>query len=282
MQHLDRQFDSPLVALRRRWWLGAVLAILGAVEGVALAGTRPTEITAEVRVVVGSEELSAYQVPGYAAASVQLADNYSRYIGVQVEAGRLKSILPDVSGVHEVSASPIPDSAVIRLEATAESAATARRAADDVGTFLVKTVNDAASSDATSTQVLNQFSTASRRASQTAAAKLVASSQLERLVTTGAPPPVVAAARRTYAQAAGADATAQLKATTLASKYTQAAGPLSGSSTLRIITPAVVTNDDRRSMQQQYGFAGVLVGLFTAMLLSMGLDRSRRILRART
>ena len=273
--HAEEPIRSPLTALRRFWWLGILLAMLGTAGGALFGAQRPVHITAETRVVVGAEEIAAYQVPAYAAASVQLAQNYARYVGVQVEAGRLDSILGRIPGLLSVGASPIPDSSVIRIEAVATNANAARRGAAGMATYLLKTVNSAASVTATADRLLGQYRTASRVAGETAASRSEAEAQLNRVVSSNQSASAVSQARDQLAQAVSDDATAQLQASALSSQYQFAVSPQQGAATLRLISQAAATLSDRRSTIQRYGAAGLLAGGVLALVLAIVLDRRR-------
>ncbi len=146
MTHPDRLAPvSPLAALARRWYVGVPLAVLGLLAGIQYAAAGGVTYTAEARLVVGSDELAAYEVPGYAAASEQLAANYSRYLGVREAQGQLRFTLQGFEGITAVRASPIPDSSVIRVEVAGQSQRAALGAADAVADYLRDLVNRGAS-----------------------------------------------------------------------------------------------------------------------------------------
>src|SRR5918911_4044178 len=122
-------------AMRRRWPLTLVLVVLGALGGAVAARSQPTTYTAEERLAVGSGGLSAQAVPGFALASQELASNYARF----VTAGPVRSALPAQTArrVLTVTASPVPESNVVRVEATATDPAAATVAAAKAGEWLV-------------------------------------------------------------------------------------------------------------------------------------------------
>ncbi len=83
---------------------------LGALLGALVL--KPKAV-AETRLVVGSQTLRAQEVPGYALATQQLAKTYARFASSD-------SVTADTRGeVSSIEATPIPDSAIIRLQATA-------------------------------------------------------------------------------------------------------------------------------------------------------------------
>lgn len=115
-----------------------VILVMSAAAGGAVAGVRllGTSVTAEARLVVGDQSVRAQSVPGYALATQQLAATYSRLIGSS-------DTTDPVGGQGAISASPIPDSAIIRVQARAESDAVAIQAADAAAQQLIATANRA-------------------------------------------------------------------------------------------------------------------------------------------
>lgn len=111
----------------------AVAAVLLGVAGGAAAGAHflGRTVTAEARLVVGDQSIRAQSVPGYALATQQLAATYARLIASPADSD---------SGV---SASPIPDSAVIAVRAETEDAAGAIAAADAASSRLVEAATQA-------------------------------------------------------------------------------------------------------------------------------------------
>lgn len=146
--------------VRRRPSIAAVVAtIIALVAGVAVGAVvggwalGRTE-TAEARLVVGDQSIRAQSVPGYALATQQLAATYSRLIATPAESG------------EGVSASPIPDSAIIRVQAKSQDAASAVAAADQAADQLVKAAAEArgGAADDTATKAYEQGQAAVRQA----------------------------------------------------------------------------------------------------------------------
>ncbi len=130
------QAPSPPVTRRRPRVVTVIVfavVVLAATAGGAYAGMRllGTTVTAESRLVVGDQSVRAQSVPGYALATQQLAATYARLIGSA----------PD----DTVTASPIPDSAIIRVQAQAADPAAAVDAADAAAADLIRVANAARS-----------------------------------------------------------------------------------------------------------------------------------------
>ena len=110
--------------------------------GLAWALSSASRYTAEARVAVGERTLSALQVPGYVVATEALASNYARY--VEDDAATRTSIADDPASIIDVTATPIPESNVIRLVVTATDSATAITGAGRLSDFLIQSVQDSA------------------------------------------------------------------------------------------------------------------------------------------
>jgi hypothetical protein len=116
--------------------------------GVVAAGVLlalPARHTAEARLVVGSQSIQAQAVPGYANATQQLATTYSRFFS--------PSEVEDAS----VTVTPIPESAVIRVEATAGSETSAVRQAAETASTMVSSVNGNLASESAADDLLAQY-----------------------------------------------------------------------------------------------------------------------------
>jgi hypothetical protein len=130
---------------REHWRLVALVAVAGMAIGLVVGLLRPPTYKAEARLVVGKTiQLSNLAAtPGLALASQQLASDYSRLVSTHAvldeTARRLGRQAGDLGG--RVSASPIPQSPVIRLEAHAAHAEDALAIADAGAGALVQAVN---------------------------------------------------------------------------------------------------------------------------------------------
>src|SRR4051794_9927341 len=130
---------------RSHWRLVATIAVLGLALGLVVGLLRPPTYSAQAKLVVGKSiqlnNLAA--TPGLALASQQLASDYSRLVSTHAvldeTARRLGRTPGDLGG--RVSASPIPQSPVIILEAHAAHADDALALANAGAGALVRAVN---------------------------------------------------------------------------------------------------------------------------------------------
>lgn len=286
---------SPLRSGARYWPIVLVLAALGAAGGVGLGYSQPDVVTAESRVGVGNGGLDAFQVPGFAKASSDLAANYARYVErAQFDPALRAALTSSVGNVRSVAASPIPDSNVIRIETTSTSAATSARAAQVVADQLIAQVK-AADTRQTAAQVKAQVdklavqvaqATAERQRAETAFAKA-------RNAPGGSPADPDDDSEPTAAQrAADAAQTAQVAAQAKVSslqvqfdavkrQYGDLVNEPASQSGLILVASGHATSHSRSAAVQRYGLAGLVAGLVLAFALSSLLDR-RRVRRAAT
>ncbi len=269
---------TPLQALARAWPMATVLIVVGLVAGVGLALARPTTYTAESRLAVGSADLAAQAVPGFAQASAELAANYARFVAT----GPVRAALPGAQAARlgEVTASPVPDSNVIRLEATATSQAAAVAAAK-TGAELLKGQVDTAVAGTTAQEVLAQYN---RISAQVAAAQQevgTAQATLDglRARATGTDPPSTRALDRASQAVVSASAALyplQIQQNALGARYQDVANQPASQSRLDIVAVAAPAFDDTRSRVERYGLAGLVLGFVLALGLAVLLDRRRQ------
>lgn len=224
-----------------------VLVVAGAAGG-AYAGLRylGTSVTAESRLVVGDQSVRAQSVPGYALATQQLASTYSRLIG-------------SAAADDSITASPIPDSAIIRVRATAPDDAAAIAAANEAAVNLIETANKARGQE--EDDALAQAYLRAQTELQTAQTRATAAA-------TG---PAAAAG-----EAAGQAALAQVRVDAAAeSVRDNLRASLSNSAGVTVVSEAVVTDTAAPRATLLGAFAG---GAGVALLLAAGvvLARARR------
>lgn len=238
--------DGP-AARRPRRALSVVIAALCLIAATVLGGyagwhTLGRQVTAEARLVVGQQTIQAQSVPGYALATQQLAATYSRLVGGDAMA----TVAP--AGVV-LSASPVPDSAIIRVQAVGADAAQVTAAADAAATALVDAVGKARGEQEADTGEL----TAARTALRAAQASLAQETNGE-----GDPKKV--------GRLQDAVAVAQLRVEALSQSFKeQVMASRSGSAGLTLTQQAAVTS--------AWSPRGVLVGAFggaLVMLLILG------------
>lgn len=261
-----RPYESPGRSARNHWQLITVFCLLGVVLGAAFAFVKSPTYNAEQRLIVGkTAQLSNLaSVPGLDAAGQSLASAYSRLVETdEVQAATAKKMGGALNG--SISASPIPDSPVLRLDATATSAERAVALAKAGSVALVDAVNKLnEQQNQSAKKILDQFNAANQIVIDTQA-------QLNQLQPTLAAQTTAAGTAQVQAQINAAQAkhdTAKVQADALNAAYSGVYQPSAiNSQIIQSAGPPKATGSNRRSTLE----AGVLIGLVAGGLLGLGL-----------
>jgi hypothetical protein len=237
-----------------------LLALVGLVCGLGLFLATPSTYTAESRIAVGHETLSAIQVPGYVSATQQLASDYARYVQDTLSE---RSQLPDGgAGVRSISASPIPESNIIRVEVQATTAFVAVADAKAVTESLLEKVSgtnpDLQKAQQAFSQAYVDFQKAEAQA--TAAGDHVAALRANPSVNRSALDAAQAVANQQSAEAARLD----LEQQALGANYRAAYSDAKATPSLTIMRSASGGVSDWSSRLQRDLLMGVLGGVLLA------------------
>ena len=268
--HSARPYVSPGRSARNHWQLITVFCLLGVLLGAAFGFLRPPTYTAEARLVVGkTAQLSNLaSIPGLDAAGQSLASSYSRLVTTDtVLNDTAKRLGGSIDG--SLSASPIPDAPVVRVDASAPSSAKAIALAKAGSAALIDAVNQLNTQQSKSADdIVKQYQDAD-------SALLAAQINVNGL-------------RQQYTanQAAGASASsladlqtkvniaqtevdaAQLKKDALAATYNGVFNPTAlNTQILQRVGAASATGSNRKSTLE----AGLLIGLVAGGLLGLSL-----------
>lgn len=255
---------DPLAAARRHWRLVAALTAIGAILGSLASTTHETQTTAEARLAVGSEGLDVFRVPAFAVAAQQLAANYARFV---TDSSTTQAVLIDElgSGVDElvsINASPIPESNVVRVEATATDPEQAVKAAQVIAEKLVSETS--ATDETTPSDLL-------RRHERLVVNSLETQQKVERLTAAaqrfeGDVPPQIAS--ELQASRARLESLS-LRKSAVGVAYQQALTAPPVQSELRLIQAAATVGDDRARTLQLYWLSGALLGALAGVIFSV-------------
>lgn len=247
---------------------GALL-VLGLLVGLAAYLLMPASYTAESRLAVGEQNVSTIQIPGYVEATEDLASNFARYVE---DTPSLRDSLPGGGAdVEDISASPIPESSVIRVEVTAATESAAVRGVNAVTSQLIDQVG---TSDADLTAAQRAFSQA--YSAYTAARTTAEATQATLDVLTADPradPAVLEATRAAADQQAAQAALLDLQQEALGSSYRSAFSDAQTAPTLNSILQATTARADTVSRLQRDLVIGLLAG---ALLAAANVYRRRR------
>lgn len=270
----------PLRAAVRYWPMALVLASLGLAAGVAAGATKPPIYTAETRLAIGAQGLSSYAIPGFALAAQELAADYARYVSLAQDESALKLALgtraPEIVGL---SASPVPNSSVVSIEAQSADSQLAMKASNVVGAALIAATN-VATNDQTAAALLKQYTTAAAAAAQANQTLTTAQALMTKLSSLpAATPAALAAAEAAEVDAATTFAALQLQQTTLGNRYQSIATSSTPSSNLDVVEPAVIVLNDTTKNEELYGLIGLAAG--GALALMAATVRARLVRRRR-
>lgn len=251
------EFRGPLESVLRHPLLALIPILLLTGGGIALGLSRATTYKAEARVSVGRVDVPAYTLQGVVIGNQTLAAGYARAIAanrVATLAGAAVGI-PAPEAAARLSASPIPESTLIRIEAKETSRDTAVRLANAGAGALISYVAGLNRSQQ-STGLLDQYRTAQARTD-------TRRTRLTKLLRATLPDArAIAAARLSLA-------TAQLASQTLSAQYQNSAGAPSSQNNLQLIVPASSAKSDRVSSLERLGLVGLVAGLVVGIALAL-------------
>ncbi|MFK5690597.1 hypothetical protein ACI3EY_13115 [Ornithinimicrobium sp. LYQ92] len=235
---------------------------------------RPVVHTAEARLAVGSGQMTALNIPGFPSASEEMASNYARWVSHQGVQGRWAP-----EGTLSLSASPIVESNVLRIEATSHDEDIAVEAAQQASDNLIETVNEVASGndpDALLQDIESNVRPLTEARIETQRIQDVYEEGLE----DGQPQIEVERRFEAFVTAEAALTVMELEQDARRDRYRSLVASRSTEAELVDVSPAQIVSDDRFSVIQRNGLLGLLVGLGASTVLV--LLRERRRLRGDT
>jgi capsular polysaccharide biosynthesis protein len=259
----------PISEALRRYALVVVLAtVLLAGLGVAWGLYREATYTATSENVVRALSPSVAQLPGAIQAAQDLASNQSRLIDSDGIATPVAQRLDTTSAyvAAHVSATPVPDSTVIRVEAQAPSADAAIELANESARAFARYVNEQTTSEAEGTEILELY----RAASAAYQRELAAKQGVDRAGDEASP-----TARLRVAAAVDA---AQLRRQALSAQYQTVIQSQGTAPTVKPFVVAHTATSDRVPTAEMLGVAGAVAGfvLGAALAVLLANRRSRR------
>lgn len=255
-------------AMRRYALVVALPAVVLVGLGIAYGVQRSPTYTATAENVVQVLSPSVAQLPGAIQAAQDVASNQSRLIDSDGVAGPLAQRLETTSDyvTSHVSATPVPNSTVIRIAADATSADDAIELANAAARGFATYVNSQTKTDEEGEEVLTRY----REASAAYQRELAAKQGVDRAGEAASP-----TARLRAASAVDA---AQLRRQALSAQYQNVVQSHGSAPTVKTFVVARDASSDRVAKLQIYVFAGLIGGLLIGAALATLLAnrRSRR------
>jgi capsular polysaccharide biosynthesis protein len=265
---------TTLTAARRHWLLVAFITLLFTGAGVAVALVRKPAYTAGTRLVVGRIDVSAPGALGsFTVATQAIASQYSRSIDAEGITHRVapKAGLTPAQVASRVSATPIPESPVIKVSAQGTSAADAVRLANLASSALVTFTTQLNRSNPDTSRLLTRFTASSRDV-------VVQEAELRRLSRSYVARPTKA--KRDQMQATEVKLrVAELQRDTLRDAYDASTQSQAATSLVQVLERASGAVSNRLRYLQFLGFIGFVAGL--AVGLTLATLRANRLLRRR-
>lgn len=243
--------SSVLESLAHHWRLAAAMVIVGILAGLIVGAVRPPVWTAEMRLMVGSGQLTA---------SKNAASNYARLI---TPAGVGDYVPPD--DVRALTASPIPDSNVIRIEATSRQRDAAEQSVVDAAEALIQEVTLGVVGEDEQSSARADLLDGVREVARAEAASSEAFDEFKRLSSRrnggdDVTEAEVDASLEAYANAQAELRSVELQQSALESRFTGLAGTDEGLAIKQIGQGASVVEHDRLGAIQRYGLLGGALG----------------------
>lgn len=252
---------GPVVGSMMRYWYLVLLPMLllgGA--AVAIAMKRDPTYTAETRLNVGGFNVSAASLPGFAGGAYLLTNAYSRAAYADQVLGPVakRTGLSKQAVASKISASPVKDSPIIRVEAESKIKPRAIVMANQTAEALQRYAVVLARSNPDTKRLFRRFKRASHEFT-------VAEKRAIRAHTK----------RRGEEAADTAFELARLRRNSTASLYQTSLGGQATTNAVQILAPARTAESDRRSVLERLLAAGLLGGLAIGIALAYVRGRNR-------
>jgi len=259
-------------AMGRRWYVVVLAVAAAAVIALAAVTVVPVRYRAEARLLVTAINVKPEALPGATAAAATLAGTYSRLLGttdVMTEVAKAMGQPPGRVAAR-VSASPIPDSSIIRVAASGDTPEEATALADAAARALSAYVQRLTTAPA-EPGVLDRYDAATKQLLAAQASQAQKQAEATQAAA-GKNPQAAVAALVALQEAQAATARAQLTVDALAEQYKQSVGGAPASALLQPLGAARAAGDNQAANRQAALLAGILVGVGLGAVVSLALE----------
>lgn len=259
-------------AMLWNWWIVLLSVLVFVAIGTAVALVRTPTYTATTRLAVGRIDItSPGALSGYAVATQALATGYSRTITAEAVTRPVaaKNGLSVKEVQDSVSATPIAESPIFRVEATASSEDRAVALANESSRALVAYAARLNQNNPDSARLYRQYRTAT-------VLRKIAKQELHTAVETVAAEPT-AAATTDVAKAQSSFDAADLRVNALGQAYTASVQGQAATQLVQVIAPASEATSDRGSVLMILAFIGLVIGLLAGGALAVLRESKMRV-----
>jgi capsular polysaccharide biosynthesis protein len=251
-------------AVLRYWFLVLIPAVLLGGAGAALALKHRPTYTSEATLNVGRPDPSSPSFGGYVTAAAGLAAVYSREMGAPGVIGPVGEKLQLSPGLvaSRLSATPIPDSPIIRIIAKAPSASSAEAIANTGAGALASYVAATNRQDPDASRLFGEYENLAGQKSQN-------DQQLAKDNQALNSEPGNSALRAKIALETAKSNVLGLRLSAVNDAYVSAEANQASTNIITPLSPATSTSSDRPSKVQKLAGAGVLAGLVIGVALAM-------------
>lgn len=254
---------SVVRAMLWNWWIVVVSVVVFVAIGAGIALLRTPVYTATSRLVVGRIDITAPgALSGYAVATQSLATGYSRTVSARPVAVRVAAktgiSVKDVQS--HVTATPIPESPVFRVEATSPDADQAVELANASSRALIRYAAKLGQDNPDSRRLYVAYRGAIVH-------RRVAKRQLA-IATAGAATHPSPADEEEVDSALSEVEAASLRVAALGKAYTASVQSQAATQLIQVVSPATEASSDRRSTFMIFAFVGFVVGLLVGAALA--------------
>jgi hypothetical protein len=249
-------FRGPLESVLRNPILAIVPVVVLVLAGLAFGLLRSPVYDAEARINVGRIDVPAYTLQGVTIGNSTLAASYSRALAAAAVINRAarQAGVPVGEARANLTASQVPRSTLIQVEATGDSSGEAQQLANSAALALINYVTR-----------LNVRQQQSRSLGRFRRARVVAERARTRLLRIERDRPGSRAAQRARVRFA----TAELNARSIGGRVIGATAAPSAENLLQLVVPAATAGSDRSSVLQQSLLIGLVAGLVLGFALAL-------------
>jgi capsular polysaccharide biosynthesis protein len=261
---------GPVEAVVRSPILALAPAVLLVFLAVVLAGVRSPVYTSRASINVGRVDVPAFTLQGVTIGNATLALGYARFVSappvVAAAAGAAHVSTDDAAS--RISASPVPNSTLIVVEAKGSSKQQAQQLANGTALGLIRYVRDLTARQQQS-GVLHSF----RDALAATQARLEILQSLER--THSPSSPLVRQAQLDYQ-------TAKLREQSVGQRYLSQEVSPAPQNLLQLAVPATSASSDLVSVLERMALIAVAVGLVLGVAMALWVANRALLIRLRT